>query len=161
MWKYFEVCPTHDQPHQAEHRLISNTKGNVSASLAPDYGWGEPERVLMRCTCTTVHVCLHRMDCSRHMLTVWCIIGPAAGIVSQKQLKCLGRSSSLNTSIVSGSRGCQGCLEEHQWFGCWLQLAYKVFRGVQRSSSHLGNFFLDDFYHYEAQTTIGSTRFRD
>ena len=56
MWKYFEVCPTQNQPHQAEHRLISNTKGNVSASLAPDYGWGEPERVLMRCTCTTVHV---------------------------------------------------------------------------------------------------------
>ena len=69
------VPPMIMQPHQAEHRLISNTKGNVSASLAPDYGWSEPERVLMRCTCTTVHVCLHRMDCSRHMLTVWCIIG--------------------------------------------------------------------------------------
>jgi len=32
-------------------------------------------------------------------------------------------------------------------------------RGVQRSSSHLGN-LLDDFHHHEAQT-IESTRFRD
>lgn len=95
----------------------------------------------MRCTCTTIHVCLHRMDCSRHMLTVRCIVGPAAGIVSQKQLKHLGRSSSLNTSIASGWRGCQGCLGNISSLGVGFNW-HKAFRGVQRSSSHmhLGNF---------------------